>query len=108
MATRIGGTTGVDFPDGVNFDIDQSLTANGYQDFPGGLIIQWGVTTTSDTSVTFYKAFPNACFNVQISWNASVGNAYSYWLNANNVTQYGFDLGGLVASSSRFWVAFGW
>jgi hypothetical protein len=45
----------------------RSFSANGYQRFPGGLIIQWGETTTGDIagvvgrSATFPIAFPNAC-----------------------------------------------
>ena len=107
MATKVDGTNGITFPDGTNFNVDKSLAAKGYQKFPGGLIIQWGVTTASDTSVVFYQAFPHACSNVQVSWNADPGNAYSYWLNANNVTNYGFNLGG-GAASSRFWMAMGY
>lgn len=46
----------------------RSLTTNGYQIFPSGLIIQWGTTGTvpADTSVNvvFPINFPNACFSV--------------------------------------------
>lgn len=46
----------------------RSLTTNGYQIFPSGLIIQWGKTGTipADTSVNvvFPINFPNACFSV--------------------------------------------
>jgi hypothetical protein len=48
----------------------QSLTANGYQQLPSGLIVQWGtqrpVPTVSDYTVTFPIAFPAACFAVVI------------------------------------------
>jgi hypothetical protein len=48
-----------------------SFSGNGYQKFPGGLIIQWGLTTvtSSDTSfsVTFPVTFPTACRSVQIT-----------------------------------------
>jgi hypothetical protein len=48
---------------------NQSLTTNGYQKLPGGLIIQWGTengyTTGSSTATTSFPiAFPNACLNV--------------------------------------------
>jgi len=45
---------------------NQSLTANGYQKFPGGLIIQWGKVTASSgaQSVTFPTAFTTACYYV--------------------------------------------
>lgn len=49
--------------DPQNFD----LSTNGYYIFPGGLIIQWGVSTgqVSVSTVTFPIPFPNACLNVQ-------------------------------------------
>jgi hypothetical protein len=43
----------------------QSLTTNGYQILPGGLIIQWGVNSASGnttTNVTLPITFPNAGF----------------------------------------------
>jgi hypothetical protein len=45
----------------------QSLTANGYQYLPGGLIIQWALLTLTGnpTTWTFPIAFPNACVSVQ-------------------------------------------
>lgn len=50
---------------------NNSLTGNGYQRLPGGLIIQWFTTTIGDTpsgvpgstgSLTFPVAFSTACF----------------------------------------------
>lgn len=41
----------------------RSLTANGYQKFPGGLILQWGVTTavaSTTTNVTLPIPYPTA------------------------------------------------
>jgi hypothetical protein len=39
-----------------------SLTANGYQKLPSGLIVQWGETAPATTStVTFPVTFPNKC-----------------------------------------------
>jgi hypothetical protein len=53
-------------------NFDRSLTANGYQKLPGGLIMQWGtftnnVSPTSNKTITFPIAFPTACYSVQIS-----------------------------------------
>jgi hypothetical protein len=44
----------------------KSLSENGYQKLPGGLIIQWGkvAVTTSTTTVTFPLAFTTACYSV--------------------------------------------
>jgi hypothetical protein len=45
------------------------LNAPGYMAFPGGMIIQWGVTgvlaPNANTTVTFPIAFPNGCFSAQ-------------------------------------------
>jgi hypothetical protein len=50
---------------------NQSLSTNGYQKFPGGLIIQWGTISVASRSsetdfgnISFPIAFPNACRNV--------------------------------------------
>lgn len=53
-------------------DFDGTKTANGYQKFPAGLIIQWGKYTTSQALGTavpvldtdFPIAFPNACLSI--------------------------------------------
>ena len=44
----------------------KSLNSNGYQKFPGGLIIQWGYSaiSASSTTVTFPIAFSSACYCV--------------------------------------------
>jgi hypothetical protein len=45
---------------------NQSLTEDGYQKLPGGLIIQWGIEyfTSSGGTLTYPVAFPNACFMI--------------------------------------------
>lgn len=48
---------------------NQSLSTNGYQKLPGGLILQWGQGSTmpsvdSYQTLSFPIAFPNACFQV--------------------------------------------
>lgn len=58
----------VDFPAGLSAFLgsNQSLTLNGYQKFPGGLIIQWGEGNYSGNGgvVTFPIPFPNAVFQI--------------------------------------------
>lgn len=49
---------------------NQLLNTNGYQKFPGGLIVQWGKLTNvplnqSFNTVTFPIAFPSVAYNVQ-------------------------------------------
>ena len=50
---------------------NQSLSANGYQKLPGGLIMQWGSftnpTTISNLTITFPTPFTTACWSVQIN-----------------------------------------
>ena len=44
-----------------------SLATNGYQQLPGGMIMQWGQTnvlTNDNTTITFPIPFPNQCFIV--------------------------------------------
>ena len=65
---------------------NQSLTADGYQKLPGGLIMQWGSvspTINTTTTVTFPIAFPTACANVQLTIaNATTSDVYTMRLNA--------------------------
>lgn len=46
----------------------QSISGNGYVQFPGGLILQWctgpAVASESDATTSYPIAFPNACLNV--------------------------------------------
>lgn len=61
---------------------NQSLSATGYQKFPGGLILQWGQVSFTAAenlhiggkSVTFPITFPNACLSVCSDVNSGVTN----------------------------------
>ena len=46
-----------------------SVSTNGWQRLPSGLIIQWGrdTATGANHTVTFPIPFPNACFSVTVS-----------------------------------------
>lgn len=49
---------------------NQSLSGNGYQKLPGGLIVQWGSVLSANvatTTVNYPIAFPNNCFQVVAS-----------------------------------------
>ena len=46
---------------------NQSLTANGFQRLPGGLIIQWGRALDSNSNISFPITFPTACFSLVAS-----------------------------------------
>jgi hypothetical protein len=75
---------------------NQSLTADGYQKLPSGLIMQWGTiaSLSGGTTVTYPIAFPSACVNVQtciiassdtneIAYVSSVGNTTFVVTNSN-------------------------
>lgn len=49
-----------------------SLTQNGYQKLPGGLIMQWGYNSAggNQPTVTFPIAFPTACLNIMLTREA--------------------------------------
>lgn len=90
----IAGDGKVDFPAGLAAFVgdNQSLTTNGYQKLPGGLIIQWGSVavpaSTYTYTVTFPIAFPNAALSLATTQGAdSSGN--SLFLQ-NGPTKTGF------------------
>jgi hypothetical protein len=99
----------------------QSLAQNGYQRLPSGLIIQWGVqqsAVSTNSSVTFPIAFPNACFGVNFpSDSYGGGNTYLRRWAPNTVTLSGFSTvtdvftsngAGLGNISKSFWIAIGY
>ena len=76
---------------------NQSLTTDGYQKLPGGLIIQWGTTGTitgpSTAPVTFPINFPSACANIQLTIKDASGDTSSTGIPAaRSVTSAGFIL----------------
>jgi Collagen triple helix repeat (20 copies) len=75
------------------------ISANGYQKFLSGLIIQWGTVTNGstppnpvDVSITFPLAFPNACFGVfpcsqrNVASNGQAGDGSNF---ASNISTSG-------------------
>ncbi|MDE9583646.1 gp53-like domain-containing protein [Citrobacter braakii] len=57
--------------------------ASGYQKLPSGLIIQWGVSSTSSSTgqatATFPIAFPNGLINVMVSEQSNSAGAVIKW-----------------------------
>lgn len=52
---------------------NQTLTNQGIQRFPGGLILQWGETNITNTgNINFPTAFPNAVLNVKANAMSAV------------------------------------
>jgi hypothetical protein len=69
LATSAETLTGTDTTRAVTpaaLGANQLFATNGYKQFPGGLILQWGVvaSTGADGFVTFPMAFPTQAFGV--------------------------------------------
>lgn len=56
-----------------------ALTGTGYSKLPNGLLMQWGALTSCEPNTThtinFPKAFPKQCFNIQLTFAGSTGQA---------------------------------
>ena len=91
---------------------NQSLTSNGYQKLPGGLVMQWGTATAganTATTVTFPIAFPSACVNVQISTiSSSTSDNYLNKVNANATTTDFAIRNSQNSVWSIYWLAIGY
>lgn len=64
--------------------LPQSVASNGYTRLPGGLILQWGVgtaTNTADTTITFPTAFAVTPYAVVATGIHNVGNPASSGVN---------------------------
>lgn len=97
-----------------------SKTVNGYFVFPtwlGGLIIQWGTTTTSpsaDLAVSFPLNFPTRL--VAINGTSYIGGGPTrdtcVMLRTDGLGKTGFSAGAYLSGSrvaeAFYWVAFGW
>lgn len=85
-ATKNVGTGTGQIPDMGSFAT--SLTINGYQKLPGGLIMQWGQATPAvgGTFITFPIAFPTGVFSVTLGASGSSGALIA----ANNYQKTGF------------------
>ena len=80
--------------------LPSSYQGSGYQTLPGGLIIQWGYSS-SWASVTFPTAFPNYAFSVV---STPTGN-WEHYIASFSTT--GFTPGTNGGTGPFYWVAFG-
>ena len=94
------------------FTSNQSLAQSGYQELPGGLLLQWGYSTgtTPSRTVSFPIAFGGApyacvCSTERTGSGGSLGSNYVYNLNSTNVTLYFDSLTGGVYNG--WWIAVG-
>ena len=90
---------------------DQSLSTNGYQVLPGGLVIQWGTYEGPDTvaTVSFPINFPNACLNIA----ATAGEGSSFDEGVENVavrnfTTSSFEIRARAQERPTYWQAIGY
>lgn len=88
---------------------NQSLSASGYQKLPGGLILQWGNTTSSasaDSTVTLPVAFPT--LNVCVAIQPLPGSGTGAFAGVPSRTNTNFVMGSYTAATTRVAVAFLW
>lgn len=91
-------------PEAVSFsrllgtDWTNVTLGNGFQKFPTGLYLQWGITGSlgsgTTTTIAFPIAFPTACKQVipGISGNSASSTAATGHIGTGNYTTTGFDL----------------
>lgn len=101
---------------GAAAEFISSLSANGYQRLPSGLIIQWGQGTASSSADTTYNypiAFPNAFLAASaVSGYGGGGQPQNYapcviW--SLSKTQIGLRLGaGIGTNNAVSWIAIGY
>lgn len=89
---------------------NQSLNTNGYQKFPGGLILQWGNRSfTSGATYTFDTPFPSGALVAWAVGNSAVGaNASNYAPNVQSLTPTSMILNWTAGGTANmFWFALG-
>jgi len=100
-------------------DFTASLTTNGYQKLPNGLIMQWGFTTApyliTAHNVTFPIAFPNVVLNAQMTKGTPAGvsnNTGETYIGSISLTGMGVQsyqqLTGDVTTQGVMWMATGY
>ncbi|EIA9362905.1 hypothetical protein K7116_001420 [Salmonella enterica] len=113
-AKRNVGTGENQVPDMNSFG--NSLTANGYQKLPGGMIIQWGSFSVSPTGgsvgtvdITLPIAFPAACrsVNALISTNDPSARSVGFDIGSTNRTKIRFTYTS-ATTNSIYWMAVGY
>jgi hypothetical protein len=90
-----------------------SLTTNGYQKLPSGLIVQWGIATNSssaDVNVTYPIAFPASLYSINITPQAATVGAFCAH-NTQGLTSFNFSTWSAAATRAtatpNHWIAIG-
>ena len=112
-------TRNADFSTGAK----QSLTTNGWQELPGGLLVQWGVANipsggnSGTVAVSFPRTFIHDCFHVSASGSDGASPSWGVLsLVCKSKSSVGFTLfadsgnSGVSIASGRvgYWLAIGW
>jgi hypothetical protein len=86
--------------------VNQSLGTSGFQELPGGVIIQWGTIAAGSltANVTLPKTFPNAFFVVTIS-DTAVGEANACAASVVNTSTFSYRLETTLQTAN--WIAIG-
>lgn len=86
-----GSELDADLVRGLPADFSSSLSVNGYQKLPSGLIIQWGTTeqTSGPLWTPFNIAFPNKCIFISVE-DREGGQNLQLW-QKNTVVNNGFS-----------------
>jgi hypothetical protein len=91
---------------------DKSLSANGYQKLPGGLIMQWGtsgsVGSTSAITVTLPIAFPSNFSSVVVTAKSDASGSQEANINATQLSLSQFVINNRTQTTQTFsWIAIG-
>ena len=92
-----------------------SLTTNGYQKLPSGVIMQWGIQNSipadGGVDVTFPIAFPTAVGSITATFTGSgIDSSPDFSVHTRNVSTTGFRLSNADQNASRnaYWFAIGY
>ena len=93
-----------------------SLATNGYQQLPGGMIMQWGQTnvlTTDSTTISFPIPFPNQCFIVipaqyTADQASNINVQTSAYRGAGPITSFNMFARGTERAAGISWMAIGY
>lgn len=109
MFSRVGESLG------TSGDWAVSKASGGYQKFPSGIVIQWGVTASlaseTTTPITFPTPFDTGCFQVMPGLNSIAAEASSATghFGSGNYSKTGFDLYNRTDDAHVFnWMAIGY
>jgi hypothetical protein len=101
---------GADLTTNLNDLITRSLSSNGYQKLPGGLIVQWGqqsgISSSAEATYSFPLTFPTVCLR---GWCGHALSGDTVGAGAFEVLSASqFKLRSSVSSMTGSWLAIGY